>query len=291
MLQQTRVAAAIPYYERFLERFPTVEALAGAEEQAVLAAWSGLGYYSRARNMQKAARSIGSREFPSEYERIRTLHGIGDYTAAAIASLAFGLPHAVVDGNVLRVLSRYTNDAGDIGSAATKRRLGEVAQSMLDAARPGEFNQALMELGATVCLPRNPQCLMCPVAAGCEARRQGTQRELPVKLRKTAPVSIERTLLLVRRGERLLLRQRADNETRMAGFWEIPEREHLPCATEGEALGEFRHSITFHRFRFLVREGVDVRRVPKAFQWMERPELDRVPLTTVTRKALRVAGL
>ena len=208
MLQQTRAQAVIPYYERFLARFPTVESLAAAHEDEVLALWSGLGYYSRARNLRRAAVEIAAAGgFPESYEAIRALAGIGDYTAAAIASIAFGLPHAVLDGNVLRVVARVENDAADIASARTRERFRAAAQGWLDARRPGAFNQALMELGATVCLPRNPLCLVCPLRDHCQARAEGTAGQLPVKLRKTEPVRIEGVLLVVRERGRVLLRQ------------------------------------------------------------------------------------
>src|SRR6185369_2885080 len=149
---QTRAQAVIPYYHRFLDRFPTVESLAAAAEDDVLALWSGLGYYSRARNLRLAAQQIAATGgFPRDYDAIRALPGIGDYTAAAIASIAFNLPHAVLDGNVLRVVARVENDAADIGSGRTRERFRAVAQSWLDSRQPGLFNQALMELGATVC--------------------------------------------------------------------------------------------------------------------------------------------
>ena len=155
MLQQTRTQAAIPYYQRFLERFPTAAALASAGEEEVLTLWSGLGYYARARNLLRAARQVAAAGgFPSGYDGIRALPGVGDYTAAAISSMAFGLPHVVVDGNVLRVVARLENDAADIASARTRERFRIVAQGWLDPRHPGLFNQALMELGATVWLPR-----------------------------------------------------------------------------------------------------------------------------------------
>ena len=181
MLQQTRAQAAIPYYHRFLERFPTVEVLAAAEEDQVLAQWAGLGYYSRARNLRLAAqRVVEGGGFPRTYEGIRELPGIGDYTAAAVGSIAFDLPHAVLDGNVLRVVARVTNDAADISSVRTRNRFRAIAQEWLDTREPGHFNQALMELGATVCLPRNPLCLVCPLALECAARQEGTVAQLPV---------------------------------------------------------------------------------------------------------------
>src|SRR5579872_3965323 len=159
MLQQTRAQAVIPYYEKFLARFPDAASLAAADEAEVLALWSGLGYYSRARNLQRAARRISAAGvFPRDYDSIRALDGVGDYTAAAVASIAFGLPHAVLDGNVMRVLARLDNDAADISAASTRARLRARAQELLDGRRPGIFNQALMELGATICVPKTPQC-------------------------------------------------------------------------------------------------------------------------------------
>ena len=178
MLQQTRAPVVTPYYERFLARFPSVEALAAAREEDVLTVWGGLGYYSRARIVHRAAaRIIAAGGFPRDYESIRALPSVGDYTAAAIASIAFDLPYAAVDGNVLRVVARVENDASDIGSSATRPRFRQVAQKWLNRRRPGAFNQALMELGATVCLPRNPLCLLCPLAARCRAREQDARRQ------------------------------------------------------------------------------------------------------------------
>jgi len=291
MLQQTRAQAVIPYYERFLARFPSVEVLAAAREDQVLALWAGLGYYSRARNLHRAARQIAEGGgFPRDYDGIRALPGIGDYTAAAVASIAFELPHAVVDGNVLRVVARVENDASDIGSPGTRERFRATAQGWLDRKRPGEFNQALMELGATVCLPKNPQCLLCPVAPVCRAREAGTAAELPVKLRKQEPVAIEAALLLLRRGGRVLLQQREASERRMAGFWELPSPEDLPGARHGERIGEFRHTITFHHYTFTVWAATG--RVAGAqFQWFEPARLAEIPLSTTARKAMKLAGL
>jgi A/G-specific adenine glycosylase len=278
MLQQTRVATVLPYYKRFLARFPTVESLAEAPEEEVLKLWSGLGYYSRARNLQRAAKQMAGR-FPDDHDAIRALAGVGEYTAGAVASIAFGLPYPAVDGNVLRVLSRVTNDAGDIGSPAVKKRLRLVADRLLDRRNPGQFNQAMMELGATLCLPKNPQCLLCPVSTLCEGRRAGQHNELPVKLRRTAQVRVERTLYIVERGEALLMWQRA-------GFWELPEPAHLPNAVHNRTLGEFRHSITNHNFRFFVVEA-QIKKAPEGLHWIA----NRVEylFSTSTRKALAVA--
>ncbi|MCW5980767.1 MAG: A/G-specific adenine glycosylase [Bryobacteraceae bacterium] len=289
MLQQTRVAAVIPYYERFLRRFPDVEALAAAPEESLLESWSGLGYYFRARNMQKAARRIvAAGAFPTDYAAIRALEGIGDYTAAAIASICFGQPYAVLDGNVLRVLSRMANDAGDIRSGATRRRLAAIAQRLLDRRHPGPFNQAMMELGATVCAPKQPRCGECPIASDCEGRRRGVERQLPVKLGRTPPRKIEKTYLLIERRGKILVRKRPSDACKLAGFWELPDGDDLPGATPGAILGEFRHAITNHLYRCAVVEA-SLRRAPAGFEWLSRAELVTRPVTTATRKALLIS--
>jgi len=286
MLQQTRVAVVIPYYERFLERFPSVAALAEAGEAELLAAWSGLGYYARARNLRAAARQIVERgAFPDDYGLLRRLPGVGDYTAAAIASIAFDQPCVVVDGNVLRVLSRLTNDAGEIRTTATRRRLEEVARRLLDRRRPGRFNQALMELGATVCLPRQPVCSECPIARYCQARRRGTQQQRPVKSPPPAIVAQQKTLLVIERRGRLLLWQRPPASSRLAGFWELPEAEQIAGARLRASLGGFRHSITNHRYQVTVALA-GLRRTPDGFQWVEIARLPALPLSTMAAKAL-----
>jgi A/G-specific adenine glycosylase len=293
MLQQTRAQAVIPYYQRFLQRYPTVQALAAAREEDVLAIWSGLGYYSRARNLLRAARKVAvAAQFPREIEDLRSLPGIGDYTAAAIASIAFGRPHVVVDGNVLRVVARVTNDAADIGGPAVRRRFGEAAQAWLVQGDPGGFNQALMELGATVCVPRKPLCGECPISAACQAHHAGTVAQLPVKLRRMEPVEVRATLLVVERAGRVLLRRREASVGRMAGFWELPSPEQIPGAKAGSALGEFRHSITHHRYRITVARA-KAEKPPATdgeFAWMDVSKLQNVPLSTTARKALKLAN-
>jgi A/G-specific adenine glycosylase len=272
MLQQTRVAAVIPYYERFLARFPNPAALADASEEEVLTLWSGLGYYSRARNLQKAARQIvklGS--FPETHEALRELAGVGDYTAAAVASIAFGLPHAVVDGNVRRVASRITNGKVDPQ---------QVADLLLDRKNPSRSNQAVMELGAVVCLPRDPHCGECPIAVQCEARRVGTQNELPGKREKPDTIHLKRIVLVIHHRHRILLTP----STRVAGFWDLPEP--FEGARIGARLGEFRHSITHHNYRFTVHEAL-VRDIPEGYRWFARKKIDEIPLSTTAKKGLR----
>jgi A/G-specific adenine glycosylase len=282
MLQQTRVAAALPYYERFLERFPDLASLARAPESDLLAAWSGLGYYTRARNLQRAARDIlALGAFPRDYDALRALPGVGDYTAAAIASIAFHRPHAVVDGNVVRVLTRLANDPSDVRSIATRRRLREVAEILLDRARPGAFNQALMELGATVCLPQRPDCAHCPIAAHCEAHAHGTESQLPVKLRRASNEQSEKTVLIVRRKDQILLRQRTTSPN--LGFWELPDSSDLPRAALQQSTRSFRHTIMNRTYLVTVCPAT-VRRAPAGFEWRAPAGL---PLTTITRKALQ----
>ena len=287
MLQQTRVAVVVPYYERFLKRFPDVASLARAAEHEVLALWSGLGYYSRARNMLRAAREIigAGGAFPSSYEGIRQLPGIGEYTAAAIASIAFDLPFAAVDGNVLRVMSRLLAERGDIRSAAVRGVLTREAQRLLSRKMPGDFNQATMELGATVCLPRQPVCNECPVHRYCAARRIGIERELPVRLRKIETQTEEKTFLIVRRGGRFLMWRRDTNARRLAGFWELPEASHLDGAKVQRILGEFRHSITRHRYTCVVVIA-GIFGTPEGFSWVK--VADNLPLSTIAVKALRL---
>ncbi len=288
MLQQTRVTAAIPYYERFLERFPSVEALAEAPEADLLAHWAGLGYYHRARNMQHAARDIREAgAFPNTFEAILELPGVGSYTAAAIASISFGLPHAVLDGNVFRVLSRVANDSTDITSSAGRRVFSALAGAMLDRERPGDFNQAMMELGATVCLPKNPHCLVCPVSTICRAHAAGTEGSLPAKKKPQKSVYEERTLYWITRESAVLLWQRPADAKLMPAFWELPEAEQLPQAGSGVEKGSFRHGITFHNYWFRVI-AVPVPLRLGICQWVDTSQLAKLPLSTVARKAMKV---
>ncbi len=274
MLQQTRVAAVIPYYERFLKRFPTPASLATAPEAELLTMWAGLGYYSRARNLQKAAQQIAtSGNFPEDYDSILTLAGIGPYTAAAIASISFGLPHAVVDGNVKRVLARWTNNANIDAQP--------LADRLLDPRDPARWNQAVMELGATICLPRTPHCSECPVAINCTAHQAGTQNDLPLKRVKPQPEQLERTLLIIHRNGSVLLTP----SPRVKGFWDLPE--HVPQARAGAKLGEFRHTITHRHYRFTVKEAT-TRTAPAESRWHTVKELTQIPLSTTAKKALRI---
>ncbi len=284
MLQQTRVAAAIPYFEKFLARFPDFAALATAPEEDVLRHWAGLGYYYRARNMQKAAQKMVELEkFPADHETIMSLPGVGDYTAAAVASIAFDLPHAVVDGNVVRVISRL------FASDPTRKQVASMAGKLLDAERAGDFNQAMMELGATVCLPKNPHCLLCPVAKMCRARELGEQDKFPAQKVKAKNKQIERDLFWIERRGKVLAWQRPASARLMPGFWELPEQEHLPAAKPATELGAFRHGITVHDYRIKLWRTP----APGEFgdcRWLEICELPHLPLSTIFKKALKFVG-
>jgi len=286
MLQQTRVAAVLPYYDRFLTRFPTVRELAEAREDALLGAWAGLGYYSRARNVQKAAALIqAAGEFPRDYGSIRALPGIGDYTAAAVASIAFELPHAAIDGNALRVISRVMAEPGDIGCKQTRKRIEATANEWLDHEHPGDFNQAVMELGATVCLPKSPECSRCPLAQYCAAHSLGRTAEYPVKIRKTKRNDVEGTLFYIERGENILFWRRDEASKRLAGFWELPGPAQLREVGAAKSVGEFRHTIVNTTYHFRV-VSTSVRNVPNGLTWVPKSFLHELPLSTTAKKAM-----
>jgi len=293
MLQQTRVAAVLPYYERFMARYPAPAAFARASESEVLACWAGLGYYSRARNLQRAAEHIaGHCGYPRDYAAIRALPGVGDYTAAAIGSIAFGHARAAVDGNVLRVFARITAEKSDVRVRPTRERLTQTVQALVDRRRPGDFNQALMELGATVCLPRNPRCGVCPVQRWCEAHTLGLQQQFPVKSAKPQFLDVVRRLLVVQRDGAVLLRRVAADSRRLAGFWELPEAEQIPGARVRKKVAEFRHTIvnTNHRCHVSLA-SLGRRGALDEFRWTPLAEIGSLPLSTMARKALSLAGL
>jgi A/G-specific adenine glycosylase len=284
MLQQTRVAAVLEHYQEFLRRFPTVEKLAAAREASVLAAWSGLGYYRRARMMHAAAKVIVREhdgEFPATLEELRALPGIGRYTAAAVASIAFGEPVAVVDGNVERVLRRVK------GKMLPAEELWEAAENLLDAKRPGDFNQAMMELGATVCTPRAPSCLMCPVCELC-----ATRGELPASAKPEPQKKCEIHYALSHRnsgraGGAVFLVQRPRDASLMPGMWELPEAD-VRNDSDGP-LFTLRHSITVTDYTVRVWRLVAAPAV--SGQWISVSHLAKVPLTGLARKILRRADV
>ena len=229
MLQQTRIEAAMPYYHRFLETVPDIVSLANLPEDQLMKLWEGLGYYSRARNLQKAARIVCERyagELPADYDALLSLPGIGEYAAGAIASIAFGIKASAVDGNVMRVLARLCGDETDVLSSGAKRHYTAIADGMVPSDDPGSFNQAIMELGETVCLPNAmPHCERCPLADYCVAHAQGNEQQLPIRIKKTKRRVEERTVMLVidRHADepRVLLHKRSDTGL-LAGMWEFP---------------------------------------------------------------------
>lgn len=224
ILQQTRAAQGLPYYERFREAYPSVQDLAAAPESEVLKLWEGLGYYSRARNLHAAAKMVAGEyggQFPRTYREILGLKGVGPYTAAAIASFAFGLPHAVLDGNVYRVLSRYTDDSTPIDTTAGKKHFMALADKLLDRENPARYNQAIMDLGATICTPKQPDCVACPVREGCQAFASGTQLERPQKSRKLKRTTRYFNYLVVDTAAGSLLHARREQDV-WKGLFQFP---------------------------------------------------------------------
>ena len=286
MLQQTRVAAVLDYYRRFLEAAPTVEALAALPEDQLMKLWQGLGYYSRARNLQKAARQIVEEHgglFPNTYDAIHALPGVGDYTAGAIASIAFGLPTPAVDGNVLRVVARITGDPGDISTPAMKKKVTAALAELIPVDAPGDFNQAMMELGATVCLPNGaPLCDRCPAASFCRAHLEDRTGELPVKAAKKARRVEERTVWLVFHGDKVALRRRPARGL-LAGLWEYPNEPVEECAIpallglapeELEPAGQGRHIFTHIEWRMQARTArIPAEALPEGWVWADRQAL------------------
>ncbi len=303
MLQQTRVETVVSYWRRFLERFPNVEALADADERDVLAAWSGLGYYRRARALRAAARAIVERhdgEFPSDANHVRELPGIGPYTAGAVLSIAFDQPEALVDGNVARVFCRLFELDAPHESPALKRELWSLARRLVpEHGGAGEWNQALMEFGATICTPRNPNCASCPLERRCRASANGRALQLPRTKTRRAPVEVELEARLVERNGAVLLERRPE-VGRMAGLWQLPTietsssselfpKKHANGARFEalERLGEVRHTITHHRIRVdVVRSRAPKAKLADPFAWFERSKLDSLATTGMTRKIL-----
>ena len=298
MLQQTRVAVGEVRFPAFMERFPTLVSLALASEEEVLAMWSGLGYYNRARRLHKAARFVADHyqgKLPQTAEELRLLPGIGSYTAAAIASIANGEPVAVIDGNVERVLCRIEGlDAGNHKSngAALRRKIETLANGLVAPERSGDFNQAMMELGATICLPRNPQCLICPVAEDCKT--QGEHRTAPRPPMLCREVAYA---LSVRDGARpceadleVLLEQRPGTQTVMAGMWELPALKEI-VVPEQETRLTLRHSIMrinyYVRVRAVSQDDIEAMAVDGGLRrWVPLGELEKIALTGLTRKIL-----
>ena len=278
ILQQTRIAQGRAYWERFMERFPDMQALAAASEDEVLRLWQGLGYYSRARNLHAAAQQIAALgRFPDTLEGIRALKGIGDYTAAAIGSFAFGLPAAVVDGNVYRVLARHYGITTPVGSTVAKKEFTALAQSLLPPERAGDFNQAIMDFGAIQCTPASPACLLCPLAGSCAALATGQVNRLPVKEKAAAVQTRRFDYIYLRHLGRTAIRRRGTGDI-WAGLFEPLVRE-AGQGTEGLRLlkSGVRHQLT-HRtllVDFYLWEPEDAPTLPEGYFWIEETELDR----------------
>jgi A/G-specific adenine glycosylase len=323
MLQQTRVAAVIPYYDRFLARFPDVRALAEAPQEEVLLLWSGLGYYSRARNLQKAAQQIvalHAGEFPQDEESVLALPGIGRYTGAAILSIAFGAKHAVLDGNVARVLARLGAIRGDLREPRRWQSLQKTAGELLDPKSPADWNQAMMELGAILCIPRAPQCLLCPVAKFCRARQLGDPESFPEKQNKREAVQIvlAAAVLYTPCGQTLLLpppRKKTENKpaaddvaTLVSRMWHFPTvairkdalaelqnslADFLPVRKGEhhlEPLAKVRHAVTYRNvtvfpFRIAVAKIPHIRGAKS----IRLEDFAKVPVSNLTRKIARAA--
>jgi A/G-specific adenine glycosylase len=302
MLQQTRVETALRYYPRFLGRFPTVASLARATEHAVLAHWSGLGYYSRARNLRAAARLLVSRDggcVPRDVAALRELPGIGRYTAGAIASIAFGVRAPVLDGNVARVLARLFAIDGSPRSGPFQRRVWHLAETLVPARSPGDWNQALMEIGATICTARLPSCDRCPLRGSCRARRSGNVTRYPAPARRPAVKNVRRACVVAEDEGRVLLAHR-DSGRLLRGLWQFPSLEISSGQRPGSIarrlvarLGlkatklrrdpSIRHSIMDQRIESIVFRVVVSRAAatPPGMRWFRWRELARLPLSTV----------
>ena len=305
MLQQTRVAAVIPYYERWMEELPAVEALAAVDEEKLMKLWQGLGYYSRARNLQKAAKVIMEQHnglFPDTREALLKLPGIGEYTAGAVASIAFDRAVPAVDGNVLRVAARVANIAEDILDTKVKKKFQTWMEIAMPADRPGEYNQALMDLGATVCLPNGePLCESCPLRDICEAKKLGIQNELPVRTKKAKRRTEEMTVYLLLRGDAVALRKRPDSGI-LAGLWEFPQvsgkMDEDSAAEPLENWGlnpvDWKKKLTakhifthveWHMTGYVVQVEGDC----PGFIWADRDELEKLAVPSAFSKFLEEA--
>ena len=312
MLQQTRVDTVIPYFHKWMNLFPDIAALSSAPEDSVLKAWEGLGYYSRARSMQKTARIL-ARDFngklPADFNALCGLPGIGPYTAAAIASIAFGFDRAVLDGNVKRVLARLLPYAEPVNTPATEKELRAIAQDLLPAGNAADYNQAMMELGALVCLPRNPKCAECPVSILCAAFKENRQSTLPIiKEKAVAPHITVTAGILHRNGKVLIARRPVDGL--LGGLWEFPGgkveageshaqaltrelKEELEITTEtGELLGKYNHAythfkVTLYAYHTRVTAGEIKLLQASEARWVDLIDLDAYPMGKIDRMISR----
>jgi A/G-specific adenine glycosylase len=305
------VETVIPYFERWMERFPSLADLAAAEQQAVLKQWEGLGYYSRARNLHTAAQQVMEKfggKIPEDLKSLRSLPGVGRYTAAAIASMAFGVDAAALDGNIRRVLARLFDVSMPARSAQGEKQLWELAQANLPSGRAGEYNQALMDLGALICTPRNPNCAGCPIAEDCLAYRRGVQHERPVLEARAETPHYTVTAAVIERGDQLLIARRPQNGL-LGGLWEFPggkleDGETLEACLKreileelqmeiqvGQPVGIYRHAfthfrITLHAF-LCAAVGEPAATEASAVRWVSPHELGDFPMGKVDRQIAR----
>ena len=294
ILQQTRIDQGTDYWLRFMQLFPTVEALAAASEDEVLRLWQGLGYYSRARNMHAAARQIVEQGgFPTTIEGLRALKGVGDYTVAAVGSMAFGLPAAAVDGNVNRVLARYYGIDEPINTMRGKRVIEALAQELLPPDEPSAFNQAMMDFGATWCTPRQPRCMDCPLAETCDALRTGRVGQLPVKEKKLKVQERRFTYIYIRHDGKTALRRRPAGDI-WQGLWEPLFIEEAPLPDLGCPLillsTGVKHVLT-HRVLladFYLAEPVNRPSLPDDYRWIDENDLDDYALPRLVEKLLEL---
>lgn len=279
IMQQTRIAQGWAYWERFMQHFPKVGDLAAATEDEVLRLWQGLGYYSRARNLHAAAKQIVQQGyFPNTLEGIRQLKGVGDYTAAAIASIAFDIPAAVVDGNVYRVLGRYFGIDTPINSTEGKKQFAALAQRLLPEKEASAYNQAIMDFGAIQCTPVSPKCLACPLNGGCEALRQGRVGSLPVKIKSLKVRTINLSYVYIRYQEKTAIRRRHAGEL-WQGLWDLPLMEDVPEQVRGKAIlwrkgikHVLTHRIVLADFYLLLSDKRPS--LPDGYIWVREEQLD-----------------
>ncbi len=308
MAQQTRVETVIPYYVRWMEQFPTLQALADAPQEAVLKAWEGLGYYARARNLHKAARAIVTEhdgKIPSSLDELRALPGIGEYTAAAVASLAFGADEPALDGNLRRVLARVSALEEDPKSPRAMAQLTARARTLFPPGRAGDFNQALMDLSNQVCLPRSPRCPECPLTGFCEAFRQNRQAEFPLKVKKAPVPTLTVTAGVLRRGNTVLLTKRPADGL-LGGMWEFPGGKQEPGETlpeclarelreeldidvaVGDEVGVFRHAyshfrVVLHAFECSIVSGEPRPLASDGLEWVPVGRLGEYAMGKIDR--------
>lgn len=304
MLQQTRVDTVLGYYDRFLTRFPTIADLAAASEDDVLKLWEGLGYYSRARNLHKGAKQVMATfdgVIPADVDMLRQISGIGPYTAGAIASIAFDQPVPAVDGNVIRVVSRVRGIRENVGIPSVRRQLEAVATALVPTERPGDFNQAMMDLGATICVPGTPACEKCPLQGCCNAFSEGDAEDLPILPRKTPPKVIDYGVFLIFSGKRILMRQRT--EALLRGLWVFPMTEgiftakqassaakkltKLPISAAQEA-GTAKHVFTHQvwQMQLFIMDAPSGIEAPSGYRFVPIEKMTRLAIPTAVKAAV-----